>query len=150
MKKLMIAASAALCVTVGFSDVTSANTVGYMQVQVNKQEIKVLAVDFGDVAEAKAIPLNQAFTWTNQVGNTQLGDAADQIWTYKNGAWTKYFWYEKSSTKEWRYMTGVGSASAKVPDTVTIKPGEAFFFQRSNATKSSDTTITFKGPEYAE
>ena len=31
MKKLMIAASAALCATVGFSDVTSANIVGYMQ-----------------------------------------------------------------------------------------------------------------------
>ena len=29
MKKLMIAASAALCATVGFSDVTSANIVGY-------------------------------------------------------------------------------------------------------------------------
>ena len=144
MKKLMVAACAALCATVGFSDVESANTVGYMQVPVNKQEIKVLAVDFGDVAESKAVPLNQAFTYTNQVGSTSLGDAADQIWTYKSGAWSKYFWYEKLSTKEWRYMTGT-STSAKMPDSITVAPGEAFFFQRSNASKSSGTTLTLSG-----
>ena len=50
MKKLMIAASAALCATVGFSDVTSANVVGYQKVTIPAQQYTMIGVNFQAVA----------------------------------------------------------------------------------------------------
>ena len=48
MKKLMIAASAALCATVGFSDVTSANIVGY-QNQATREYYSIQVPNFDTV-----------------------------------------------------------------------------------------------------
>ena len=51
MKKLIIAASAALCATVGFSDVTSANIVGYMNNATVRSYHKMIAPGFSMVSE---------------------------------------------------------------------------------------------------
>ena len=57
MKKLMIAASAALCATVGFSDVTSANIVGYQNNETTDVKYPLFCFTFTPIAGGNTIKL---------------------------------------------------------------------------------------------
>ena len=61
MKKLMIAASAALCATVGFSAVESQNIVGYASVTIPAQKLTMIGVQFADVDGTTAINVQDLF-----------------------------------------------------------------------------------------
>lgn len=56
---------------------------------------------------------------------------------YKNGAWAKYYYYVKSSTKKWCAI----NSTDEIGDNVKIEPGDGFFFQRSGL--AADTKLTF-------
>ena len=130
--------AAALCAAVSFADVESANVVGYQTLPIKQSEIKMFSVQF-DKVDGNPIPVKDLVSCTDFKGSSGFNNSADQIWTYKNGEWTKYMYYAKTTTKEWR----LSDAKTKVPDTATLTSGDAFFFQRSK--DGSDTTLTLAG-----
>ena len=139
MKKLMIAASAALCATVGFSAVESQNIVGYNTITVRTGSTTAMGVQFENIGESAGIPIKRLVTVGNPLGATSAIGTADQIWTYDGHTWTKYYYYKRGSTVKWCLAGG----TTEIGDDITVPAGSAFFFVRSTAA-SGATTIAFE------
>ena len=96
MKKLMFAASAALCATVGFSDVTSANVVGYQTKEIASDNFTMLNIPFYHVNnDGKGLMLNSDIT-VNQADGKDNPGTADQIWVWvpSKENYDKFFLYD--------------------------------------------------------
>lgn len=140
MKKLMIAASAALCAAVGFSTgVESANIVGYNTITVRTGSTTAMGVQFENLGSTAGIPVKSLVTVGNPIGQTGATAGADQIWTYNGFTWTKYYFYKRGTTTKWC----VAGSTTEIGDDVTVAMGSAFFFVRSN-TAAGATTIAFE------
>ena len=143
MNKLMFAAAAALCATVGFADVESANIVGYQTVDAPAAtRYKALTVSFESVGEVKAVPVKDLIKVANPKGGASANVAAsDQIWRWNSESndWTKYY-YRQLGTQP-----AVGwclNGQTKVTEE-TIPNGETFFFYRGQSGVA--TTLTLAG-----
>ena len=143
MKKLMFVAAVVAAAT-SWGDITSSNCVGYETLTIDKGSTKIFSVQFDQLGESTAIPIKNLLKYDNIKGSTaSAGGGSDQIWTYKNDAWQKYYFYTKNSKNVWCPL----NSSTEVGDAVEIEPGAGFFFQRSS-TAAGECTLTFKGPEY--
>ena len=139
MKKLMIAASAALCATVGFSDVTSANIVGYQ----NKATVEgnmLAGVAFNNIAE-------KTYRLSDVIPNGYQGiqDAIDQggiqgeiiitLYDAWGDAAGDFYWNHMCKSKVWEpagYWTGetyenYEGGEGLSADEVLLQPGNGFW-----------------------
>ena len=94
MKKLMIAASAALCATVGFSDVTSANIVGYQNNETTEVQYPLFCFTFTPIAGGNTIKLGDIVASGN--------NAKDRIQVINPttlGADVQYGYYSKANAE---------------------------------------------------
>ena len=154
MKKLMFAVSAALCATVGFSDVTSANIVGYMNVQKTTQKKSSVGMVFCPVGNGTTWKLND-ITVKSSIANKYMNIVSEYVqvlstadtsvtarYTYLSEAMLKALyktgWDDAylSRIGWWKWESGNAAAwKAKiqdpeyakymVPDTVTFPVGTA-------------------------
>ena len=133
--------AAALCAAVSFADVESANVVGYETLTIGKGSTKIFSVQFDQLGESTAIPIKDLLKYDNIKGSTASGGSgSDQIWTYKNDAWQKYYFFTKNSKNVWCPL----NSTTEVPANVTVSSGESFFFQRSTSA-TGEATITLSG-----
>ena len=97
MKKLMIAASAALCATVGFG-LQSANIVGYTSKDVTAGKFYLIGTQFDETGSATAgrVDMNDLLKLSNEIAPGLYDDdfaTAPQIQVLKpNGGYNKYFY----------------------------------------------------------
>ena len=102
MKKLMIAASAALCATVSLAELASANIVGYNSVKIKGDRMNLLTVSFETVGNAngkatlKEVMARDGLLSFSEDGNT-AGDYID-TWDMANGNWGKTYYYVNQPT----------------------------------------------------
>ena len=95
MKKLMITATAALCATVGFSAITSANVVGYATDTLAQNKFTIKAIQFEDVASGKvdANTVLSGFTGVYYDDAFAFQLTAPQIQVQaKGGGYNKYYY----------------------------------------------------------
>ena len=142
MKKLMIAASAALCAAVSFGvGIESANIVGYQTTSSPAAgKYVALAVQFENIGETIQIPIADLLTVADAKGANAIAATADQIWLWDTtaGDWVKYFYRVNRGT-----VVGWCKSGAQAVTTDTIGAGVTFFFYRGNS--GSVTTITTRG-----
>ena len=142
MKKLMITAAAALCATVGFSSIESANIVGYQTIDAPAAlRYKALTVDFDNVGEKTEFPIASLLTVGAPKGAASALASADQIWLWDSdlGDWVKYFYLKKGT------QPAVGWCK-KGETTVTkdvVPAGEGFFFYRGSGAAADKITFTY-------
>ena len=95
MKKLMIAASAALCATVGFSDVTSANVVGYLNKTDTRKDFNYVTPPFRPVGGG------DTSIQDIQLDKTVISGQADIQWLNEGCAKASlYNWYTLADAKK--------------------------------------------------
>ena len=144
MKKLMIAATAALCATVGFS-LESANVVGYNTVTL-KKGYNMMAVNFENVASDAGIALQDLIPGTGEgLTGAQGMAAADQIqvWDSSEGVYSYYYLYKTTLTipalvaKNGKWVTQAG-----VVTDVKFKNGDVFWFKKQG---EGDVNVTVAG-----
>ena len=95
MKKLMIAASAALCAAVGFA-VESSNIVGYQTKGLASANYTMINVPFVNVADSTAgLQLNSDIEIANVTADADDSANADQIWVWipSENAYSQFFRY---------------------------------------------------------
>ena len=132
MKKLMIAASAALCATVGFSDVTSANIVGYQGIDSEAKTYPAMGFTFKPVGASSTCPLKN-FTAD---GMDPDGDALQVLNPANTQTIKNYTYFSKATAEEWGWdefkdcigwweVGNYGDSSFYYGDEV-IKAGQGF------------------------
>mgnify|MGYP004661773423 CR=1 FL=1 len=94
MKKLMITATAALCATVGFSAITSANVVGYATDTLAQNKFVIKAIQFEDVASGKvdANTVLSGFTGVDFDENSAFRLTAPQIQVQSTAGYNTYYY----------------------------------------------------------
>ena len=94
MKKLMITATAALCATVGFSAITSANVVGYATDTLAQNKFTIKAIQFEDVASGKvdANTVLSGFTGVDFDENSAFRLTAPQIQVQSTAGYNTYYY----------------------------------------------------------
>ena len=94
MKKLMITATAALCATVGFSAITSANVVGYATDTLAQNKFTIKAIQFEDVASDKvdANTVLSGFTGVNFDEALAFQLTAPQIQVQSTAGYNTYYY----------------------------------------------------------
>jgi hypothetical protein len=125
MKKLMIAATAALCATVSFAELASANIVGYNTVNINK-EYTLLSIAFDEV-DGSAIDIQKAFPYGegmtkglafSEADNIQImtDDGDYEIYFLSNGKYGKGgASYNEALDGKWSLMGQNAATEAKFP-----------------------------------
>ena len=129
MKKLMIAASAALCATVGFG-LESANIVGYMDNNKTVAGLNLLAPGFVDVG-LTSIKLS-GLKVTNAEGGEVTTESCFINLIDENGDTLKtYSWAStgRGDKKTWGWKEG----TTAIDDSVVFEPGQAILFTAQNA-----------------
>ena len=132
MKKLMVAASAALCATVSFAELASANIVGYNTVTIN-QEWTILAVNFAKV-DGNNLTIQEALPYSEGMtkGKTTTGDQVQVQNT--SGGYDIYYLSDgnftaKGQTKYYPERDGKWfKGNATSPATDQLAPGQAFWY----------------------
>ena len=143
MKKLMIAASAALCAAVGFA-IESSNIVGYNTVTL-QPGYNMLSVSFKNVENnAEGIAVDDIFPGGGVASSLQAGTgagSADKIMIYTNdgiggGDYSTYFLYKaaKSSAKDYWWVNSSLNLSG-----LKFKNGDSFWFYRRGSTSVTAT-----------
>jgi len=156
MKKLMIAASAALCAAVSMA-VESANVVGYNTVTLKAQKMAMIGVPFEGVGTAGGISV-QDLVATNGLTAAAAVANADQLWYYdpnEAGGYIKLYLYDSTLTSsaalqrkgKWLCAakptdTSWGTAGNAV-STKILTPGMGLWLVRKDA--STPLTLTFAG-----
>ena len=139
MKKLMIAASAALCAAVGFGDgITSANVVGYQTTKLADNNFTMLYVPFVHVNnDGKGLQLNQDISCTGLTGGEDA-QVADRIWVWNSdrSAYDRFYYYDDGAEAGW-----VDDANAEYIENIEgwengIPQGTALFFKSKGTAKS--------------
>ena len=150
MKKLMIAASAALCATVGFSAVESQNIVGYNTATVTRPNKKTFALQFESPENpGQAIRIDNLFPGTTfKAGAGWV--ASDQIWAWDATAnnWAKYAYYENKRSNpqvpagwyKYNFLTDLSFVA--LTDADVVQPGQTFLYIRN---QSGSITLQMAG-----
>lgn len=110
-----------------------------------KSSTTAFGVQFENVADGTAgIPLKSVVTVAAPYGAQSASVVSDQIWTFVGTEWVKYFYYTPNARKptEGYWCLSTDATHQEIPDTVTLMPGQSFFFVRSN---NSATSITLAG-----
>ena len=147
MKKLMIAATAALCATVGFS-LESANIVGYKTFNLNA-EYTLIGLCFEDVAGG-AMDINTAIPYAEGMTKAFSLANADNVQVLgADGGYTTYFLsngqYGKASAPSYKAeLDGKWVKTAGVECTDKVPSGAAFWYV-SRTAKTTPHTITVAG-----
>ena len=147
MKKLMVAASAALCATVSFAELASANIVGYNTVTIN-QEWTILAVNFAKV-DGNNLTIQEALPYSEGMtkGKTTTGDQVQVQNT--SGGYDIYYLSDgnftaKGQTKYYPERDGKWfKGNATTPTTDSIPVGTGAWYGRKG---DSDFTVTISTP----
>ena len=100
-----------------------------------------MGVQFENIGESAGIPVKRLVTVGNPLGGTSAITSADQIWTYNGFTWTKYYYYKRGTTVKWC----LAGSTTEIGDDVVLRPGQSFFFVRSNADPNESTTLTLSG-----
>ena len=132
MKKLMIAASAALCATVGFSDVTSANIVGYQNVGFEQAALNYKACAFVNVGDSKVrlsdLKVTGYTTTKFNNGNFSIRMLSRTGATPKvSGMPKEYFWTDTGTKQGWQDGDEEwldGSSVLGDADEIFFQPGD--------------------------
>ena len=145
MKKLMIAASAALCAAVGFSAVESSNIVGYNTVTL-QPGYNMLSVSFKNVENnVEGIAVDDVFPGGGVASSLQAGAGAataDSIMVYTNdgnggGDYTTYYLFKATkgtNPKDYWWVDSSGNLSG-----LKFKNGDSFWFYRRGSTSVAAT-----------
>ena len=147
MKKLMIAATAAFCATVGFS-LESANIVGYNTVTLT-EKWTILGVNFTGV-DGNAMSINDAIPYAEGMVKGANVNTADQIQIQDgNGGYNTYYMSNGKNAKGGT-VDGLEGKWAKAgtttPSTDTVKNGTAFWYCRTTvAAGDPSLTLTIAG-----
>lgn len=152
MKKLMIAASAALCAAVGFADIQSSNVVGYNAITIDKKNT-IMSVQFQNVS-GNSLTIQEAFPAQEGMTQGPSANAADQIQVQNDkGGYDTYFLSNGKNARgqaiaglepgTWVLMT-----AATKPATVTFAPGQAFWYIAMDA--SAPYTVNVAGQVLAD
>ena len=137
MKKLMITATAALCATVGFSAITSANVVGYNSVkQVKGGKMNLLCVSWATVGnkEGKAT-LNDVMDTKKLTSYSADGETAgDYIdtWDMEAGNWGKTYYYVDLADSWGAEYADTWVDVDLAPVNPTVDSGTAFWLYANN------------------
>ena len=152
MKKLMIAASVALCAAVGFGDIASENIVGYNTVNIHMQ-YTLLAVNFesvagGEISIQDALPVVEGMT---QGGDDSTADNI-QIMNAAGGYDIYYLSNGKAGRNTYPETVGkwVSPSDKSVPTTAKIKAGTAFWYVSPAASSEKSYNITIAGQVLAK
>ena len=131
MKKLMIAAAAALWATVGMADVESANIVGYTTVDVPAGTMKMLGCQF-ETTQSTDVDL-QNFVVGNFEGGEDLGSAPLVMILGADGKYTSYFYLTEAYDEDLDdFVPGWANADGdKV--SIDIDVAAAFWFKLNAA-----------------
>jgi hypothetical protein len=140
MKKLMIAASAALCATVGFG-LESANVVGYYTVNVEKEKFALVAINM-EPTSTEVFTLDELFptnALTTSGGSSGNADQL-QVWDYENQTYKNFYRFYKKmggGAKNYHWVNTADDSLA----TVTLKAGDSVFYYA----KGNNQTLTIPG-----
>ena len=131
MKKLMIAAVAALWATVGYSDIESSNVVGYSQQTANATRNTMMTPNFLNVNSATGCKLSDltvtgydAPVWNEEdeyfEGGCQGNDFVLQFLNNDGSIAAKYYWIDDGENKPGWYAAGPvaiegGAESVNIP-----------------------------------
>ena len=146
MKKLMVAAAAALTATIGFS-VESSNIVGYKTFTLSTQ-YTLIGVCF-DGVNTSGMTLNEIAPYTEGNGMTKAtsDSAADNIMVMgDDGNYTNYFLsngkYGKGGSSYNAELDGKWLKAAGEACTDTVQPGQAFWYvSQTAATTPHNVTV---------
>ena len=155
MKKLMIAASAALCATVGFS-LESANVVGYSTQTANATRNTMMAPTFLSVDSATGCKLSDLTVTGYDApelneddefeGGCSLGDFILQFLNSNGSIANRYYWIDDGETTPgWYTQTGAEVDATKVDIPAGVASwvyGSGYTLQSAGAVNSKD--IAFK------
>ena len=119
MKKLMIAASAALCATVGFGEIASANVVGY-QANAVANGYSMITPCFENVDGTDYAIDNFLLNGVNDC------DATVQV-VNPDGSWgTMGFWFNEYGDLPSGWFTDMNGLTSAA---ITLEPGQSLFVQ---------------------
>ena len=145
MKKLMIAAAAALWATVGFGDVESANIVGYTQKDAPKGQFKIYGAGFeqvgggsavnGLVSGVEGVSYDEENVFRTTAAQIQIPNAEGgyDVYYYLNDGW-----FDDNGADG--YKAGWCDDNGVIVDT-EVTPGVAFWFK----SVPSDAMCTVSG-----
>ena len=143
MKKLMITATAALCATVGFSAITSANVVGYATDTLAQNKFTIKAIQFEDVASGKvnANTVLSGFTGMNFDEALAFQLTAPQILVQSTAGYNTYYYLndayiEATETTKPGWADGAGNYV-----DLELTPGTAVWVK----VPGGDTAATMSG-----
>ena len=120
--------------------------VGYQTITVARGSTTAMGVQFQAVDGAAGIPIKSLLTVSDPRGATSASSGADQIWTFDGHTWAKYYYYRRSSTTTPKWCLSTDSTKTEIGDDVVLKPGQAFFFVRSDSDLATEeATITLSG-----
>ncbi len=157
MKKIMIAAAAALCATVGFSDVTSGNIVGYNTLILNNGGFSGLGNSFVSISQTGLkVSTLAPEGYLDFLDPDEMSDFTSINFKVidkdglgvKNYAWTHEFdWSEMGYVEGAGYWADLDTGSAVVPDSEndwSVPAGQGLLWDAPELVKDEATaTITF-------
>lgn len=156
MKKLMFAASAALCAAVGFADVTSANVVGYHTIELKAQKQSMIGVSFTAAGNNEGISVQDLIpNASNQLTSAATAADADQLWYYDpnefSGFVQLYLYNHTKDSSKLNYKKGKWVLSAapaddtwgeyNEPSTKVLSPGMGLWLVRANSDSTKTLTV---------
>ena len=140
MKKLMFAA-AAIAAGVAMADITSANVVGYQNIEV-KNGFNMIALNFQPVDGTEEIAIQDLINNKEGLIAGQGAATADQIQVWDGSAFTVYFYRaNKTTTPKWTKGPGwvkVGAIANLTEDT--IPSGKVFWYARPDTASAGKLT----------
>ena len=149
MKKLMFAA-AALAAGFAVADVTSANVVGYYNVDVKAGKFSMIALNIDPMNEKNEFTLDELFPYNDKMSASTASGSADRIqtWDYEKQTYRFFFMWKKlvkgkPDEKTYHWVEDVdGNPLAIIP----IKTGNAVFYYAL----ANDNTFSVPGQVPAE
>ena len=119
---------------------------GYNTITVAPGATVAMGVQF-ETVDQKEIPIKNlvSIPLADQKygASTSKSDAGDNIWVYNGASWTKYYAYKGKGMTSGRWCVVGDTTYAEIPDTLTLKAGQSFFFVRpSTATSNVDITLS--------
>ena len=145
MKKLMIAASAALCATVGFSAITSANVVGYATQKISGGKLSCVAYQFSDVGAKEDFASIATLSTTGLTAGQYdtMNTDAPCIMFYNGSSYDCYYYISDAYNADGDTVTAWADANGDAADA-TQELGTGFWLRVPEAT-CTEGTLTAAG-----